>query len=175
MSVSACTAWRCFPTKESCVRPLFSTGIDTVATALRQRRPDQPLQEAFEHMWTTGTLMPRGGRSAEADADRAKPGLRAVWPQTHDEAEPAFARARAERAGLPAGNVRPAIWAAMLNAALRTAVERHAYRTTEPGTDPATEPGTDPATEPGTDPATDRADLRPTLSSALAVTAAGLT
>ncbi|WP_456341405.1 acyl-CoA-like ligand-binding transcription factor [Streptomyces tendae] len=90
---------------------------------------------------------------------RTEPGLRAVWLQTHDEAEPAFAGALAERAGLPADDVRPAIWAAMLNAALRAAVEHHAYR----------------ATGPSTDPAAARADLAETLRTALAVTAAGLT
>lgn len=42
VGVSARTVWRYFPTKESCVRPLFSTGVDTIATALRQWRPGQP-------------------------------------------------------------------------------------------------------------------------------------
>ncbi|WP_309063944.1 TetR/AcrR family transcriptional regulator [Streptomyces sp.] len=159
VGVSARTVWRYFPTKESCVRPLFSSGIDTIAAALRQWRPDEPLQEAFDHIWTTDALLPGPDVGALLRLTRTEPGLRAVWLQTHDEAEPAFARALAERAGLPADDVRPAVWAAMLNAALRAAVEHHAYRTTEPGTDPATA----------------RADLAATLRTALTVTAAGLT
>ncbi|WP_217249886.1 TetR/AcrR family transcriptional regulator [Streptomyces sp. AC602_WCS936] len=159
VGVSARTVWRYFPSKESCVRPLFSTGIDTIATALRQWRPGRPLEEAFDHVWARDAALPGPDVGALLRLTRSEPGLRAVWLQTHDEAEPAFARALAERAGLPADDVRPAIRAAMLNAALRAAVEHHAYRTTEPGADPATA----------------RADLAATLRTALAVTAAGLT
>ncbi|MFG3110003.1 TetR/AcrR family transcriptional regulator [Streptomyces tendae] len=159
VGVSARTVWRYFPTKESCVRPLFSTGIDTIAAALRQWGPGRPLEEAFDHLWTTAEVLPGPDVGALLRLTRTEPGLRAVWLQTHDEAEPAFAGALAERAGLPSDDVRPAIWAAMLNAALRAAVEHHAYRTTEPISDPAAV----------------RADLAQTLRTALAVTAAGLT
>ncbi|MFJ2021388.1 acyl-CoA-like ligand-binding transcription factor [Streptomyces nodosus] len=89
---------------------------------------------------------------------RTEPDLRAVWLQTYDEAEPAFARALAERAGLPADALRPAIQAAMFNAALRAAVEHHAWRTVD-----------EPA-----DPATARDGLTATVRSALAVVAEGL-
>ncbi|MEZ3179452.1 TetR/AcrR family transcriptional regulator [Streptomyces pimonensis] len=157
VGVSARTVWRYFPTKESCVRPLFSSGIDTIATTLRQWRPGESLQEAFGHVWNTDTVLPGPDVGALLRLTRTEPGLRAVWLQTHDEAEPAFARALAERAGLPADDVRPAVWAAMFNAALRAAVEHHAYRVAEPG------------------PATARADLAATLRTALAITAAGLT
>ncbi|KOT42700.1 TetR family transcriptional regulator [Streptomyces caelestis] len=159
VGVSARTVWRYFPTKESCVRPLFSSGIDTIATTLRQWRPGEPLQEALDQVWSTGAVLPGPDVGALLRLTRTEPGLRAVWLQTHDEAEPAFARALAERAGLPADDVRPAVWAAMFNAALRAAVEHHAYR----------------ATEPGPDPAAARADLAETLRTALAIAAAGLT
>ncbi|MGC2997930.1 TetR/AcrR family transcriptional regulator [Streptomyces sp. G35A] len=158
VGVSARTVWRYFPTKESCVRPLFSSGIDTIATTLRQWRPGESLQEAFDHVWTTDTVLPGPDVGALLRLTRTEPGLRAVWLQTHDEAEPAFARALAERAGLPADDVRPTVWAAMLNAALRAAVEHHAYR----------------ATEPGPDPVAARADLATTLRTALAIMEAGL-
>ncbi|MBD0421584.1 TetR family transcriptional regulator [Streptomyces sp. TRM S81-3] len=159
VGVSARTVWRYFPTKESCVRPLFSTGIDAIAAALRQWSPGRPLQEAFDHLWTTDAVLPGPDIGALLRLTRTEPGLRAVWLQTHDEAEPVFARALAERAGLPADDVRPAIRAAMLNAALRAAVEHHAWRTAEPGTSPATA----------------RADLAATLRTALTTAATGLT
>ncbi|MFJ4273877.1 hypothetical protein ACIP29_25340 [Streptomyces coelicoflavus] len=89
----------------------------------------------------------------------SEPGLRAVWLQAHDEAEPAFARALAERAGLPDVDVRPAVWAAMLNAALRAAVEQHAHRPVEPGSGPAAP----------------RAGLAAALRTAAGLVAAGLT
>ncbi|MGZ3096934.1 TetR/AcrR family transcriptional regulator [Streptomyces sp. H72] len=158
VGVSARTVWRYFPTKESCVRPLFSTGVDAIAAALRQWGPGQPLERAFDHLWAADVVLPGPDVGALVRLTRNEPGLRAVWLQTHDEAEPVFARALAERAGLPHDDVRPAIWAAMLNAALRAAVEHHAYRTAEPAIDAATA----------------RAELAVTLRTALAATAAGL-
>ncbi|CAL9613932.1 hypothetical protein SUDANB58_05698 [Streptomyces sp. enrichment culture] len=133
--VSARTVWRYFPTKESCVRPLFSAGIDMVAAALRRWQPGRSLEQAFDDLWTVDSRLPGLDIGALLRLTRTEPGLRAVWLQTHDEAEPAFARALAERAGLPPDDARPAIGAAMLNAALRAAVEHHAYRTTDPGSD----------------------------------------
>nr|WP_306432867.1 hypothetical protein [Streptomyces harenosi] len=84
--------------------------------------------------------------------------MRAVWLQTYDEAEPVFARALAERAGLPAGDLRPAVQAAMFDAALRAAVEHHAWHAAGPA----------PA------PAEARAELAAALRSALAVATQGL-
>ncbi|MFF4586349.1 hypothetical protein [Streptomyces sp. NPDC001388] len=89
---------------------------------------------------------------------RTEPGPRAVRLQTYDEAEPAFARALAERAGRPAVDLRPAIQAAMFNAALPAAVDHHAWRTADPVTDPAAV----------------RAGLAEAVRSALAVAAEGL-
>lgn len=158
VGVSARTVWRYFPTKESCVRPLLTTGVDTIATALRRWSPGMPLQDAFDHLWTTDVLLPGPDVGALLRLARTEPGLRAVWLQTHDEAEPVFSCALAERAGLPADDVRPAVWAAMLNAALRAAVEHHAYRTA----------GSDTGSEAA------RADLVSTVRTALAVAAAGI-
>ncbi|WP_329539135.1 TetR/AcrR family transcriptional regulator [Streptomyces sp. NBC_01358] len=156
--VSARTVWRYFPTKESCVRPLFSSGIDTITTALRHWPPGRPLQEAFDHVWTTQATLPGPDVGALLRLMRTEPGLRAVWLQTHDEAEPAFASALAERANLPSDDVRPALWAAMLNAALRAAVEHHAYQKSGPSADPTAS----------------RAELAANLRTALAVTEAGI-
>ncbi|AJE39001.1 TetR/AcrR family transcriptional regulator [Streptomyces nodosus] len=160
--VSARKVWRYFPNKESCVRPLFSAGIDAIVACLRQWRPGEPLGEVFDR-----ELANRESLLGDPDRDtvgalvrltRTEPDLRAVWLQTYDEAEPAFARALAERAGLPADALRPAIQAAMFNAALRAAVEHHAWRTVD-----------EPA-----DPATARDGLTATVRSALAVVAEGL-
>lgn len=159
VGISARTVWRYFPTKEACVRPLFSTGVDTITTALRQWRPGRPLQEAFDPLWATDAALAGSDVGALLRLTRTEPGLRAVWLQTHDEAEPAFARALAERAGLPADDVRPVIWAAMLNAALRAAVEHHATRSADPDLSPA-----------GI-----TADLEATLRTALDLAAAGVT
>ncbi|MGI5373090.1 TetR/AcrR family transcriptional regulator [Streptomyces sp. CA-251387] len=163
VGVSARTVWRYFPSKESCVRPLFSAGIDLIAGCLRQWRPGEALEEIMDREFAVEerllSVPDRTTVGALVRLTRAEPGLRAIWLQTYDEAEPAFARALAERAGLPADDLRPVIQAAMFNAALRAAVEHHAWHTTEP--------------EPEPDPATAQAELMATLRSALAIAAEG--
>jgi hypothetical protein len=94
------------------------------AAALRHWRPDRPPAEALDFAAGKALAGPEPAAvGALVRLTRTEPGLRAIWLQTHDEAEPAFARALAERAGLLAGDLRPVIQAAMFNAALRVAVE----------------------------------------------------
>ncbi|MFD8735197.1 TetR/AcrR family transcriptional regulator [Streptomyces sp. NPDC059618] len=163
VGLSTRTLWRYFPGKESCVSPLFAAGIDAIAAALRAWPAGAPLEDALEQASTDGegTLaMPQPPRVRTLlRLTRTEPGLRAVWLQAHDEAEPVFARALADRAGLGAVDLRSEIQAAMLNAALRSAVEHYAWRTDE--------------AEP--DPATARKELAGTIRSALAVAANGIT
>jgi AcrR family transcriptional regulator len=141
VGVSARTVWRYFPNKESCVRPLFSAGIALIVECLRERVPGQPLEQLFDRRLAQDPTFVAGPDRATVGSlvrlTRTEPGLRAVWLQTYDEAEPAFARALAERAGLPADDLRPTVQAAMFNAALRSAVERYAWRTEDAGTDRA--------------------------------------
>jgi len=162
VGVSARTVWRYFPSKESCVSPLFSEGIDRIAALLREWAPDQPLERLFDRALATEMGIIGGpGRATVGELvrlTRTEPGLRAVWLQTYDEAEPAFARALAERAGLPHDGFEPAIQAAMFNAALRAAVEHHAWRTADADTERATA----------------ETELVETLRSALAVAAEGV-
>ncbi|MFD8719338.1 TetR/AcrR family transcriptional regulator [Streptomyces sp. NPDC059629] len=162
VGVSARTVWRYFPSKEACVRPLFAAGIEVVAECLRAWRPGQALEEAIGDAVPTDSRLAHSPDRATMGAlvrlARDEPGLRAQWLQSYDEAEPAFARALAERAGLPADDLRPTIQAAMLNAALRAAAEHYAWRVAD---------GT-------ADPATAEAELTATMRSALAVVAGGL-
>ncbi|KOU69067.1 TetR family transcriptional regulator [Streptomyces sp. MMG1533] len=162
VGVSARTVWRYFPSKESCVRPLFSEGIDVIAACLRDWLPGRPLEQLFDRSLTRELALVGGPDRATVGAlvrlTRTEPGLRAVWLQTYDEAEPAFARALAERAGLRADDLRPTIRAAMFNAALRAAVEHYAWRTADTSTDRTTA----------------EAELVATLRSALAVAAEGV-
>lgn len=132
VGLSARTVWRYFPSKESCVTPLFSEGIDSITAFLREWPPGQSLQEAMDRWLVAETGITGGPDRATVGAlvrlTRTEPGLRAVWLQTYDEAEPAFGRALAERAGLPVDDLRVTIRAAMFNAALRAAVEHYAWR-----------------------------------------------
>ncbi len=79
VGVSSRTVWRYFPSKESCVRPLFSAGIDLIVDCLRQWGPEQPLEELLDR-----ALARRGRparrtrpgdrrRSGTADPHRARP------------------------------------------------------------------------------------------------------
>ncbi|GHH14073.1 TetR/AcrR family transcriptional regulator [Streptomyces lanatus] len=162
VGVSARTVWRYFPSKESCVRPLFSAGIDLIADFLRRWRPEQPLEELFDQELANDELALAGPDRATVGAlvrlTRTEPGLRAIWLQTYDEAEPAFARVLAERAGLPADDLRPTIQAATFNAALRAAVEHYAWHTADTSPDRATA----------------QAELTATLRVALGVVAEGV-
>jgi AcrR family transcriptional regulator len=162
VGVSARTVWRYFPSKESCVQPLFTAGIDVIAACLREWLPGQPLEKLFDRKLAEDPTFVAGPERATVGSlvrlTRTEPGLRAVWLQTYDEAEPAFARALAERAGLPADDLRPTVQAAMFNAALRSAVEHYAWRPADAAADRA-------RTE---------AELAATMRSALAVVAEGL-
>ncbi|MFJ9722576.1 TetR/AcrR family transcriptional regulator [Streptomyces sp. NPDC101209] len=142
VGVSARTVWRYFPSKEACVRPLFAAGIEMVADRLRNWTPGRPLEDVLAPEATAGLGELVGPDHETLGAlvrlTRTEPGLRAVWLQTYDEAEPAFARALAEGAGLPPDDLRPVVRAAMVNAALRAAVEHYARHTAGAGPDRAT-------------------------------------
>ncbi|GAA2597524.1 MULTISPECIES: hypothetical protein [Streptomyces] len=98
---------RCyFATGESRVRPLLSTGVDAIAETPRHWDPDRPLPDAFDHLWATDAALPGPDVGALLRLARTEAGLRAVWLQTHDEAEPVFARALDEWARLPADETR---------------------------------------------------------------------
>jgi AcrR family transcriptional regulator len=174
VGVSARTVWRYFPSKESCVRPLFSEGIDVIAACLRDWLPGQPLEQLFDRTLARELCVVGGPDRAHVGAlvrlTRTEPGLRAVWLQTYHEAEPAFARALAERAGLSPGDLRPTIHAAMFNAALRAAVEHYSWHTADVSADRTT--AEDRTTAAGR--TTAEAELEATLRSALAVAAEGV-
>ncbi len=131
--ISARTLWRYFPSKEACVMPLLTGGIELTVRCLRSWRPDQGVAELADAML-------RGGGGLAADRapllnlvrlTGGEPGLRAVWLEAHREAEPVFAAALAQRAGMSGPDLAITVQAAMINAALRTAVEHYA-RTTDP-------------------------------------------
>lgn len=154
--ISVRTLWRYFPTKESCILPLLTTGIDATARALRATPAERGVTRLVEELQRTedDRLADLSTMLEMVRLSRTEPGLRAVWLQAHDNAEPVFAAALAERAGLPADDLSTTVQAAMINVALRLAVEHHARRTV-------------PAD-------VSRADLLETVRTALRTVAAGL-
>jgi AcrR family transcriptional regulator len=140
VGISTRTLWRYFPSKESCVRPLLAAGIQAVGRRLRAWAPGTPLVDALRDMdaWAapeTGQrdLVEAGSVLALIRLTRTEPGLRAVWLQAHHDAEPVFAQVLAERTGRGAEDLAVKVQAAMINTALRVAVEDHAWRTAGAG------------------------------------------
>jgi AcrR family transcriptional regulator len=127
--ISVRTLWRYFPSKESCVRPLLTSGIEAAAGALRAWPPGAGMDALVDEMERAAgeTVVDVSTLLGLVRLTRTEPGLRAVWLQAHDDAEPVFAAALAQRAGEPADSLRIGMQAAMINGALRAAVEHHAW------------------------------------------------
>lgn len=140
LGISTRTLWRYFPTKESCVRPLLTTGLDFMASRLRACPPDTPLLEYLGHGQAFEEGAPDLGEPV-ADLIRmthTEPALMAVWLEVHHAAESVFAEILADRTGVSADDLSVRVQAAILNTALRLASEELA-RATAAG--PDTPPG----------------------------------
>ncbi|HKT05469.1 MAG TPA: helix-turn-helix domain-containing protein [Rugosimonospora sp.] len=129
--ISVRTLWRHFPKKESCVLPLLAAGLDTAAQALSAWTPDQSVADLLDTIEQAGVdlIVELTTVLDLVRLTRTEPGLRAVWLQAHHDAEPAFAAALAQRAGLSGDELAVKVRAAMLNGMLRAAVEHYAFHT----------------------------------------------
>jgi AcrR family transcriptional regulator len=127
--VSTRTLWRYFRSKEDCVRPLLTTGLDAMADHVRT--------------WDgRGSLLTAVRRAGELEVDprhaaalrelvrltQTEPGLRAVWLETHHEAEVLFCRLVAESTGRSADELSLRLHVGIFNLAMRIAVEDWARR-----------------------------------------------
>lgn len=127
LGISTRTLWRYFPSKESCVRPLLTDGLDLVADRLRSWPAELSLAE---HLERSGALDADAGAALSAPTldlirmTRTEPGLRAVWLEVHHTAEDVFAEAVAERAGATPDTLSVRVQAAAVNVALRVASEQ---------------------------------------------------
>ncbi|MFI6122319.1 TetR/AcrR family transcriptional regulator [Streptomyces sp. NPDC051064] len=132
VGISSRTLWRHFPTKESCVLPLLSAGLDVAVAHLRRWPADMSLLDFVTRSLRAGELP--AGAPVILDLIRmttTDPALRAVWLQAHDEALPVLARLLAERSGGSVGDLRTRVHAATINGALRAASEDFARRYAE--------------------------------------------
>ncbi|MFF3490565.1 TetR family transcriptional regulator [Streptomyces sp. NPDC002795] len=129
VGVSSRTLWRHFPTKESCVLPLLTAGLDFAVAQLRHWPPEMDLLDFFAETRGTGDLPPGTPTIlALIRMTSTEPALRAVWLQAHDDALPVLGRLLAERSGDAADDLRVTVHAATLNGALRAAAENFARR-----------------------------------------------
>ena len=138
VGISQRTLWRYFPSKEQFVEPLLVSGIELMAQRLREWRPGTPV-----HVGLDEAAAPTVAITATPEAvtalrglvrlTREEDGLRAVWLQVHHQAEAVFAEAVAERTGRTPQDLAPRVQAAMINSALRVAVEDWAWNGTDAG------------------------------------------
>lgn len=136
VGMSTRTLWRYFPTKESCVRPLLTSGLDLMVEHLRTWPRGMSL---VEHVESRGAFTEEVDRIEAPVGDLVRmtgqePGLMAVWLQVHHSAEQVFAEILAEREAGDPEALSARIRAATLNAALRVAAEQWAAR--QPPADP---------------------------------------
>ncbi|MFD9540787.1 TetR family transcriptional regulator [Streptomyces sp. NPDC060022] len=135
VGISSRTLWRHFPTKESCVLPLLSAGLEFAIEQLRQWPSDMGLLDFVTRSLRSGELPDVAPvildliRMTSTD-----PALRAVWLQAHDDALPVLGQLLADRSGVSADDLRIRVHAATFNGALRAASEDFARRyAEEPG------------------------------------------
>lgn len=132
VGISTRTLWRHFPSKEGCVRPLLTAGLDIAIDALSHWPPGASLLDFLTDARRYGNLPTAD--PAVLDLIRmtlTEPPLRAVWLQAHDDALPVLAELLARRSGTSADDLRVKVHAATLNGALRAAAEEFAVRYAE--------------------------------------------
>ncbi|MUL41115.1 TetR family transcriptional regulator [Streptomonospora sp. PA3] len=137
LGISTRTLWRYFPSKESCVRPLLTTGLDAMAQRLRSCPRGVAL---LDHLEREGAFDEDDRLAAGPVADliamtAREPALKAVWLEVHHAAESVFAEIIAERTGAAPGDLAVRVQAAALNAALRLAAEEGARHRLTAGLD----------------------------------------
>ncbi len=134
LGMSPRTLWRYFPTKESCVRPLLTSGLALMAERLCSCPYDVAL---LDHLQREGAFVEDVWLTREPVADlvrmtQREPGLMAVWLEVHHTAESTFAEIIADRTGASPDDLAVRVQAATLNATLRLAAEEQArYHSTE--------------------------------------------
>ncbi|MFD9502538.1 TetR family transcriptional regulator [Streptomyces sp. NPDC060035] len=132
VGVSSRTLWRHFPTKESCVLPLLSAGLEFAMDQLRHWPPETGLMDFVTNSCRDGELPAVAPvildliRMTSTD-----PALRAVWLQAHDDALPVLGELLARRTGGSAHDLRIKVHAATVNGALRAAAEDFARKYAE--------------------------------------------
>ncbi len=132
VGVSSRTLWRHFPTKESCVLPLLSAGLEFAVDQLRHWPADTGLLDFLTHSLRVGELPAVAPTILDLIRMTATdPALRAVWLQAHEDALPVLGQLLAQRSGSSADDLRIKVHAATFNGALRAASEDFARRYAE--------------------------------------------
>ncbi|MER5429450.1 TetR family transcriptional regulator [Streptomyces sp. NPDC002588] len=133
--ISTRTLWRYFRSKEECVRPLLTVGIDVLTERLRDHwRGDRTLAQAISAIDDPGIPVAQHLETLRGlvRLSRDEPGLRAVWLEAHFDAEGILAGLIAEATDRSEEDLAVRLEAGMMNSALRIAVEHWALQPHEP-------------------------------------------
>ncbi|MGP4046553.1 TetR/AcrR family transcriptional regulator [Streptomyces sp. 2A115] len=133
--VSTRTLWRYFHSKEECVRPLLTAGLDQLTERLRDHwRGNCSLSRAISAMDDPGVVVAQHLVTLRdlVRLSRDEPGVRAVWLETHFDAENVLAGLIAEATDRSEDDLEVRLEAGMINTTLRIAVEHWASQPHEP-------------------------------------------
>jgi len=148
--VSVRTFWRLVPRKEDAVRPLLEDGVVALAADVRARGLAGLLGVAGPGRTDTDRVdtgrteaAPETASDTASDAEirtlvrltRTEPAVRGVWLDVHDGAESVLADALAASRGEAVPGLGTRTTAAVVNAALRVAVEDWAWQEGDPDTE----------------------------------------
>jgi AcrR family transcriptional regulator len=132
--VSTRTLWRYFRSKEECARPLLAEGIDVLTERLRDHwRENSSLTQAISAVDDPSLVIAQHVTTLRdlVRLSRDEPGLRAVWLETHFDAEVVLAGLIAEGTDRSEDDLEVRLEAGLMNTALRVAVEHWALRSHE--------------------------------------------
>jgi AcrR family transcriptional regulator len=134
--ISTRTFWRYFTSKEQALAPLLSHQVDEVIEHVRRRPADEGVVDALIEAMRETLLAPSEAARLASLIRLVQdgPALRAVWLDIHKTAEERLIPAFAERLRAPAGSLEVRLAAALVNTALRVALEAWAHD------DPSAEP-----------------------------------
>ncbi|MEV6161858.1 TetR family transcriptional regulator [Streptomyces sp. NPDC052052] len=132
VGISSRTLWRHFPSKESCVLPLLSAGLECVVAQLRHWPQDMSLLDFVLESLRACELPSVAPVTLDLiRMTTTDPALRSVWLQAHDDALPVLGQLLARRSGGSPDDLRIKVHAATINGALRAASEDFAHRYAE--------------------------------------------
>lgn len=128
--ISLRTLWRYFPSKEECISPLQTVGLERFIDALRSWPADRPLVDAVDEVaWVSGDSSARTRSFMTLmKLTETEPGLKAVWMRNLAESVDPIARFLADRGGLAPGDLGVRVRAAMVLAGLYEAMRDYAAR-----------------------------------------------
>lgn len=130
VGISLRTLWRYCPSKEECVAPLLTTGLDRLVESLRRWPADRALADAADDAgWFADSTSERVRLTVQLmRIARTEPALAAVWTRVYSEAVAPIAAVLAARGGCAPDELRVKVRAAMLVAALHHGMRDYVWR-----------------------------------------------